>query len=590
MIITQRNIIYWTVIKTIFLFWFKNSQLSADIGYVLYSALGSFYIPSCIMVFVYIRIYYAARARARRSQENKIKRKLSQTKEQQLEQHQQQQRRVSKQKVETQQQQQQQQQQKEELEMKPIKVAVLAQDGNVGGVKDHLHQIQQSVITNINGTAAAAPSDRPSLIAIPHARLDCCSRGSLTNMKPPTGAISSNHTTSVVSMADIRRHSLSTGNVELRTSLTTNYWGPSLSVDRLSVFDGCPTHKRNACCNKSQSSLPSPSNGRKASNLHLTVPTSSLTAINESSSLVTTDVASSPVVGRDCHKEDEEGHIPAETTHQPVAQRPSSLKNGGDRTSSLATTTKHCVTFECLSVDNSVNYSTIKCFNGDQQQQQQQLLLNNDVESERSTTTMTLAELTKPTVAAAVNKRTPLLGLKSRSRFEKLARRILTSGLTEGGNNTSSSEVSNKKRMNSSSTYEWSSSIANEDDHHNYESPSPVNASSEMAMTVVVPSAAINNKNSVSSAGAATTALGNHKTLRTSGSHEMNNEHDMASDGGLDPSSSDSGTLARCTVVRPLKIRFCRPNSGSVHKKSSKAKRQVILHSNQTYLFMLANY
>ncbi|XP_022224921.2 alpha-2C adrenergic receptor isoform X2 [Drosophila obscura] len=41
-------------------------MLSEDIGYVLYSALGSFYIPSCIMVFVYIRIYFAAKARARR--------------------------------------------------------------------------------------------------------------------------------------------------------------------------------------------------------------------------------------------------------------------------------------------------------------------------------------------------------------------------------------------------------------------------------------------------------------------------------------------------------------------------------------------
>ncbi|OWR54375.1 putative Class A rhodopsin G-protein coupled receptor GPRadr1 [Danaus plexippus plexippus] len=41
-------------------------QVSDDIGYVVYSALGSFYIPSCIMVFVYIRIYYAAKARARR--------------------------------------------------------------------------------------------------------------------------------------------------------------------------------------------------------------------------------------------------------------------------------------------------------------------------------------------------------------------------------------------------------------------------------------------------------------------------------------------------------------------------------------------
>ncbi|KRF99750.1 uncharacterized protein Dwil_GK27290 [Drosophila willistoni] len=42
------------------------THLSEDIGYVLYSALGSFYIPSCIMVFVYIRIYFAAKARARR--------------------------------------------------------------------------------------------------------------------------------------------------------------------------------------------------------------------------------------------------------------------------------------------------------------------------------------------------------------------------------------------------------------------------------------------------------------------------------------------------------------------------------------------
>lgn len=48
--------------------WFVlfSLQLSDDLGYVLYSALGSFYIPSCIMVFVYIRIYFAAKARARR--------------------------------------------------------------------------------------------------------------------------------------------------------------------------------------------------------------------------------------------------------------------------------------------------------------------------------------------------------------------------------------------------------------------------------------------------------------------------------------------------------------------------------------------
>ena len=33
----------------------------------MYSAFGSFYIPSCIMVFVYIKIYFAARERARRN-------------------------------------------------------------------------------------------------------------------------------------------------------------------------------------------------------------------------------------------------------------------------------------------------------------------------------------------------------------------------------------------------------------------------------------------------------------------------------------------------------------------------------------------
>ncbi|XP_011314269.1 alpha-2A adrenergic receptor [Fopius arisanus] len=45
---------------------YPKCMLSEDIGYVLYSALGSFYLPSCIMVFVYIRIYYAAKQRARR--------------------------------------------------------------------------------------------------------------------------------------------------------------------------------------------------------------------------------------------------------------------------------------------------------------------------------------------------------------------------------------------------------------------------------------------------------------------------------------------------------------------------------------------
>ena len=41
--------------------------LSNDIGYVLYSTMGSFYIPCVIMVFVYFKIFQAARALARRN-------------------------------------------------------------------------------------------------------------------------------------------------------------------------------------------------------------------------------------------------------------------------------------------------------------------------------------------------------------------------------------------------------------------------------------------------------------------------------------------------------------------------------------------
>ena len=41
--------------------------LSEDTGYILYSTLGSFYIPLSVMVIVYFKIYLAARSRARRN-------------------------------------------------------------------------------------------------------------------------------------------------------------------------------------------------------------------------------------------------------------------------------------------------------------------------------------------------------------------------------------------------------------------------------------------------------------------------------------------------------------------------------------------
>ncbi|KAM7292762.1 alpha-2 adrenergic receptor [Ixodes scapularis] len=45
---------------------FPQCSVSEDVGYVLYSAMGSFYVPAVVMVFVYIRIFLAARSRARR--------------------------------------------------------------------------------------------------------------------------------------------------------------------------------------------------------------------------------------------------------------------------------------------------------------------------------------------------------------------------------------------------------------------------------------------------------------------------------------------------------------------------------------------
>lgn len=46
---------------------------------------------------------------------------------------------------------------------------------------------------------------------------------------------------------------------------------------------------------------------------------------------------------------------------------------------------------------------------------------------------------------------------------------------------------------------------------------------------------------------------------------------DMVSE--FDPSSSDSGVVSRCAVVKPLKLRFCKPIFG---RKASKAKRETI--------------
>ncbi|XP_060076890.1 alpha-2A adrenergic receptor-like [Ylistrum balloti] len=49
--------------------------LSSETGYIIYSAMGSFYIPAVIMVMVYFQIYRKAKLRARRGNRKDIKKK-----------------------------------------------------------------------------------------------------------------------------------------------------------------------------------------------------------------------------------------------------------------------------------------------------------------------------------------------------------------------------------------------------------------------------------------------------------------------------------------------------------------------------------
>lgn len=54
----------------------QECSLTQDIGYILYSTLGSFYIPLIVMIIVYFKIYLAARARARRALKKKKQNQL----------------------------------------------------------------------------------------------------------------------------------------------------------------------------------------------------------------------------------------------------------------------------------------------------------------------------------------------------------------------------------------------------------------------------------------------------------------------------------------------------------------------------------
>ena len=46
---------------------YAQCELSEEPGYVIYSTMGSYYVPLIVMVLVYFKIYLAARGRARRN-------------------------------------------------------------------------------------------------------------------------------------------------------------------------------------------------------------------------------------------------------------------------------------------------------------------------------------------------------------------------------------------------------------------------------------------------------------------------------------------------------------------------------------------
>lgn len=411
---------------------------------------------------------------------------------------------------------------------------------------------QTGAIATTNGSAATAQPGDPLLPSV------SVSRVSLINIKTADHSI------------DIRRHSLTTGDelkgLRLTPSLTAGL--PSVSMDRLSI-DG-----RNK---KNKEGVHLSAEGAEMA--HSTAP-SSLMAINESFS------------GGD--EDNQAGQ---------QIQRSSSIKNGGELTRS-SSGTRHSITFECQTTDNAITYTVVRCsvLNDNNPQGRRESV---DPVSESTVTTVTAntaaaASELATSSGSSLSRRASLL-LPTRRKFEKLARRfgagtfVATSSVDAATvvepQTSSAAEISTKRMLKSETewstgSYPSSPAVCSKGEHHLESSPSPTESdvpSAQVHVTNTVPptsnatvpaasSTAKSNNPSTRSAN----NTSNHKNSTRSGDQD---ENELASDGGMDPSSSDSGTMARCTVVRPLKIRFCRPSSsGSVNKKSSKAKRQVIIY------------
>lgn len=418
------------------------------------------------MVFVYIRIYFAARERARRAQENKIKRRQSQNNKE-----------------------------RKELEE-----------------RQHHQQNNHNNHQTIQPFAAAPSDKRPDEApqVAPPSQIGQRLASPEQRHHHPNGSVNKDHD-------EARRHSVTTGDelrglrLSPRLSSTSR---PFVSMDRLTKPEK-----------------------RSPKLLHSTAP-SSLMAINESSRRP----VSTPVTP------------PSTRQVSPVPDR-------------------HCITFQCPSSDG---LTLVTCsFDAKEPDNN-----NEEITVTCATTVLLTAEANSSTA-----RRASLL-LPTKRKFEIFARRLGGCGaeVAHVVHPQHSVVADSPTTAAMRSECDWSTSsypsspghVQSGVDYHVCPRPAaPGNLSSPPGTSAGDPGpGAANSAAATNHAAAPATQNGagnNHRKRRDEAQDAM----EMASDTGLEPSSSDSGTMARCTVVRPLKIRFCRPSSSGSVKKSSKAKRQV---------------
>lgn len=458
------------------------------------------------MVFVYIRIYYAARARSRRAQENKAKRRQSQTIKQEAQQ----------------------------------KQAAEAAASAIGTMVAATAAAMQSPAANApapGGERAPPPASSP----------------------PPAGApagvmvVANGHPAATALHDSDRRFSLNSEMSGLKPAPGLPSV-PSLSMDRISGSAAQQEQHQQYLMAESE--------------MHSTAP-GSLMTINETSA----------------------GGVGDSSQHR-QERRQSSLKKNGNNNGAR----QHSVTFE----RNSVDAEAVATVQAAQEEGAEAVPLQRL--GEVADVAPPPCPVLPPVQPAPSSTRRASLIFPTRKKFEKLARRLAGSDgmcasasvlhpIQQQPEGESFGKNDKAAAADLQGNEEWStSSYPSSPGHPPDKTETGAGAADSLPPTVPATSAPTSTPHppatvpsgATSGTTATSTKVSNNKnrTNKKKTKDETNVDNEMPSE--IEPSSSDSGTVARCTVVRPLKIRFCRPgghSSGTSNsvKKSSKAKRQVRL-------------